>query len=463
MDTVYDYLTQGIVDDNKKGKINDLFPSFIEYFKNKKNIKVFNSPFWRYFCQFNNIIPGKNIELFNPIKMYLSVDRDNIKKVAIKIFDFLEQNNIYHESKIGSEVRSDDIVIRVFSKKDENLIRNFIKNDKEISHCLMKQIPFCFEQDGIGYALDGDLSYNVTISKYIKEYIKKCIFNHQEVSLNDFYRFVEDIYNITFVDKKNIHNFKRDYIDRDDLRCYSEESLLNNYEEITKLILLAIKEDKFDFYLDFVDICNDKTRVAENTKKYVKKDEDSKDLSIKLIYFNKAILETYKKYDIKQVLFAIRKAYIGDFSAFTNNNNARTILINNLKSSDVMKIIRIYSNGDIEKYVNNCLNIIQTNEISDETEKNDLIQKAIYLNKAIITTYEKYNLEQVLVAVKSAFYNNDFGYFTNTYNARDILKENLTSDDVRLIIQNKTNGDIEKYVNELIKSLDLSPGDSVKK
>ena len=132
MDTVYDYLTQGIVDDNKKGKINDLFPSFIEYFKNKKNIKVFNSPFWRYFCQFNNIIPGKNIELFNPIKMYLSVDRDNIKKVAIKIFDFLEQNNIYHESKIGSEVRSDDIVIRVFSKKDENLIRNFIKNDKEV-------------------------------------------------------------------------------------------------------------------------------------------------------------------------------------------------------------------------------------------------------------------------------------------------------------------------------------------
>ena len=39
MDTVYDYLTQGIVDDNKKGKINDLFPSFIEYFKNKKILK----------------------------------------------------------------------------------------------------------------------------------------------------------------------------------------------------------------------------------------------------------------------------------------------------------------------------------------------------------------------------------------------------------------------------------------
>ena len=38
MDTVYDYLTQGIVNDNKKGKINDLFPSFIEYFKNKKSI-----------------------------------------------------------------------------------------------------------------------------------------------------------------------------------------------------------------------------------------------------------------------------------------------------------------------------------------------------------------------------------------------------------------------------------------
>ena len=458
MDTVYYHLTQGIVVRSKRKKINDFFPFFIEHFKNKNNIRVFNSPSWKYFCQFENIIPNKKNELFNPIKMYISIDRDNIQNVAIKLFDFLEKNNIYHESKIGSEVRSDNIVIRVFSKDDEILIRNFIKNNKDISSNLMKPIPFCFQQDGIGYALDGDLSYNCTVSKYIKEYISYAILNKQRVSLNNFYNFLSNIYKNTFIDKNTIDEFEETYVDKNDIRIYSEKNILNNYEEITKLLMLSIKENNFNYYLDMVDDCNDVEKVNNNRKKFDNIEKKKKDLERKIIFFNKAILETYKKYDVEQVIFAINKAKTGFFDGFTNNNNSRTFLINNLSKSDIIEIINIYANGDVKKYVEDCLNVNKTNILVNEIEDSELV-----LNKAIIVTYEKYGLEQVLIAVKEAYYNNDFGYFTNNYNARDLLKENVGFDIFKQIIQKKSNGNIEEYVNNLIKSLDILPNNSSQK
>lgn len=105
-----------------------------------------------------------------------------------------------------------------------------------------------------------------------------------------------------------------------------------------------------------------------------------------------------------------------------------------------------------------CLNVNKTNILVNEIEDSELI-----LNKAIIVTYEKYGLEQVLIAVKEAYYNNDFGYFTNNYNARDLLKENVGFDIFKQIIQKKANGNIEEYVNNLIKSLDILPNNSSQK
>lgn len=107
------------------------------------------------FLNFNN----KKEALFNPIKMYLSVESKDIAQVSIMLFDFLEKNDILHQSKVASEVRSDDIVLRIYSKEDEVKIQNFINNNSYIRNSLKKTIQFCFEKDNIGYALDGNLSY----------------------------------------------------------------------------------------------------------------------------------------------------------------------------------------------------------------------------------------------------------------------------------------------------------------
>ena len=463
MDTVYHHLTRGIIDKNKRQRIDDLFPIFINYFLNKRNIRVFNSPRWKYFCQFINNSRLDRHELFNPIKMYLSVDRENIQNFAIKLFDFMEKNNIIHESKIGSEVRSDDIVIRVFSKESEKQIREFIKNDKEIRNSLMKQIPFCFSQDGIGYAIDGDLSYNCTVSKYICEYIKDCIKNNKKVSLNDFYDYVNNIYQKSFVDKTEILRFKTKFAADDNIDRYSEASVLNNYEEITKLLLLAIKENDFNYYLDMVDSLNNLEKVNENKTKFVNKEHRKIELERKNAILRKAILETYKKYDIEQVMFAMKKAYNGDYSAFTDSNSARSFLINNVSPSEFREILNLYANGDIKKYVDSCLGLNE--KIADEVKEtnNDLTLKAIYLNKAIMTTYEKYGFKQTLTALNEVIYNNDFGYFTNDCDAREILKNNVTTEDIKIIIQNNTNGDISEYINMLIKSLGLDYNGNIKK
>lgn len=68
---------------------------FMNYFKNKNNIKFFN-PNSSYFCHFLNF-NNKKDTLFNPIKMYLSVESKDIAQVSIMLFDFLEKNDIPHQ------------------------------------------------------------------------------------------------------------------------------------------------------------------------------------------------------------------------------------------------------------------------------------------------------------------------------------------------------------------------------
>lgn len=51
-DTVYYYLTRGLISKEERPlKINNFFSMFMNYFKNKNNINVFN-PNSSYFCHF---------------------------------------------------------------------------------------------------------------------------------------------------------------------------------------------------------------------------------------------------------------------------------------------------------------------------------------------------------------------------------------------------------------------------
>ena len=132
-------------------RIESNFPNWIEYFKNTPNINVFVQDNWRYFCQFTNddyhvITPG------NMIKMYIPVDDVHINEAAKRIFNFMSQNKMIHHSKIGSEVRFDDIVIRIDSEENAKKVENFVMNDPYIKEGLMKPNPFAFN-NGIHISL----------------------------------------------------------------------------------------------------------------------------------------------------------------------------------------------------------------------------------------------------------------------------------------------------------------------
>ena len=90
-------LTYGI--DEEKNIKSD-FKLFIENFKYKKNIYVYKESNWDYFCQFVNRkeeFTGKKA-----IKIFIPQDKKHIIKSALKIFNFLEENNIAHISKVAS-------------------------------------------------------------------------------------------------------------------------------------------------------------------------------------------------------------------------------------------------------------------------------------------------------------------------------------------------------------------------
>ena len=402
-DTVYYELTRGsILRRDRKFKVNELFPFFITYFQNHKNIKVYNSMDWKYFCQFENH-NKKNNTLFNPIKMYFSVNGINIKEFVVKLFDFLERNNINHDSKVASEIRSDCIVVRVYNREDENKIRNFINNNAFMKSSLNKPNPFIFEKDNIGYALDGFLSYNSVVSNYILKYINEMNKEKGEISIKGLYLYVANLYNDIFISKKGIDDFILEYDLYNDIYYYGKEVILNNYQEVTKLFLFALNGYDLSYFMSLVSEFNDENEVRKNREGFSKKkkNNESENLEEKLVFLKKAIFETYKKYQqdgLGQIKHALVEIYsFKNYKGFTRQNNTREELINNVSLDEIKYIIDYY--GGIDNFINYIFYDMKYDK-QENISKNNIDFKVKIFNDAIIKTYEKYNFEQVKYILK---------------------------------------------------------------
>ena len=102
----------GMPKDEVRRHIDVFFPSWIEHFKNAKNIEVVNEDDWSYFCQFKNNKSNKDCSNSEQLKIYIPMDSLHVEKGAKILFEYLERQNIEHVSKIGSHSRVDDVVIR---------------------------------------------------------------------------------------------------------------------------------------------------------------------------------------------------------------------------------------------------------------------------------------------------------------------------------------------------------------
>ena len=153
---VYDLLCKyGLAESDKSKNIKN--EGYFDYFISRisstfKHTSAFCDEKWKNFCQFENI---NKKEPKSYIKIYIPIKYSHVLKSTIKIFNFLDSNNIFHRSKISDAIRSDNIVVRLENDDYDSLkkLLNFMENDNYIKQGLNKCNPFVptnWSKSGIG-------------------------------------------------------------------------------------------------------------------------------------------------------------------------------------------------------------------------------------------------------------------------------------------------------------------------
>ncbi len=351
---VYRYLTKiGLSQEEQKIRIEEIFPDWIETFKNYPNIQVFNSEEWKYFCQFKNgeITP-------DCIKMYISLDSAHIRQGAKIIFDYLARNNISHKSKIGSEIRTDDIVIRLSNRIDAENLQSFINNSKYLQNGMQNVNPFCFESQKVGYAYDGHLSYNKCVSIVISDYINRMYelgVSIEDITAESFYQYVDafskDSYKIESLTKSN-----------DDAEKNCEAVLALG------LIKMSLRSNNIEDYFKYYEYAiNEKKEMINNIN-----------INNKEELFKEMVLTTMKKrpkgFNLedpeKSGLDFLNNYLTGNINGITRDNNLRDRVKNNLSMSDIIKMASAHGaigNNNVE-LATNYAKMIMLNEIIEASE-----------------------------------------------------------------------------------------------
>ena len=304
-------------DESLKQYKNSIFYRWIEHYKNHDKIDVFRTQSWPYFCQF--ISKDKTARASNEhIKIYVPLDSEHIEKGAKLIFDFLNKNDISHVSKIGKEIRFDDIVVRLIKEEDAKKLLNFVKNNSYIQEGLLKPNPFAFQEGNIALACDGDKSYNYTVTQVIAMYLDKRKKDNSldKVSYQDFYHFLADFYKQEFINNNHSLNNRLDIKDKK-----SKE----NYKHI---IALMLKSQSDDFTLE--DYFNHYRHSVNSKKEKEEININSKELLLETI---KIMTEKYGK----EIAYRNIEFYLttNNSDYITRTNNLREKVINSSLRNEI--------------------------------------------------------------------------------------------------------------------------------
>lgn len=359
------------------------FQRWIKAFEGKKQIKVFSTLDWRYWCQFTN----GNIEEFEFLKMYLSLDSEHLYEGVLRLFSYMEKENIVHLSKVASEVRSDGIVVRLRKDDMKSLkkICNFIEQDPYIQEGKNCVNPFLLTIGSVGVMLDDGGSYNSEIASVIAEYINSINLN-EEIEFSNFL-------------------------------AYAKELLLKwgCYNSLNGLSVIY----------DNVSTVEDEDNKDKNTLKIPQMINDI----IRL-----AIITNFEKYNKEQVITAVNAALSGEYGYFSRYSEAdekkEYNIRENLKSKVTPDIFEEYIKEKSNYQINN---------------KNDMIvnfvdniiyeSKGIIFEKAMLETAKKYNDTIENLHLRIRIYINDNNHKAITkygigdqsgYNYREAVVKNVS-------------------------------------
>lgn len=432
---IYDLLHDiNIPNDNYDVNQND-FNDWINHFKNNDGIDVFVSERWKYFCQFI----GKSDNLLNyreHIKLYIPIDSNHINLATKQIFEFLTYNNIAHVSKISSEIRNDDIVIRLIDPNDAVKIINYVKNNNYIQEGLIKTNPFLYSESGVAIASDGKISFNDTICELLASYINEKKKNDMLASINahDFYGYVEHIYNKIFVEKNE------ELIEKI-FKSVKTPDCKYDIKGVMGILLKSIKDDyNLNKYFEiYSDLCNmfanmgKKVFGIESIKTNYEEIED-------LFKFGVSVFEEkYGSFD--GALVNIRK-YIetDDLVYITRANNLRNVYSEKNYSEMLKKYLK-ENNLSFDEFAFKISN--KTKEIENVGE---------LLNSVVSTMNDKYGENVAKNNLVEYFNGGDKRLLTRDSN----IREKVSSSDLKSKINkltSKINGDVSSLLDSMLSSI----------
>lgn len=315
------------------------FNNWIQNYAQSRNTRVFieDDKEWSYFCQFTS--RNKRARATHEhLKVYIPLDAKHIEFGVKQIFDFLDANDISHISKVGSEIRFDNVVIRLANPDDVDKLINFVKTSRYIQEGLIEPNPFAFSRDNIALACDGSQSYNGTVANLINLYIahhkKEKTLN--KISVEDFYEYVNELYTQQFLTHtSDLLEKTLDWISPKEER---------NFREILRLIIKAHNKD-FK-YQDFLG------HYAESSGRIILNDRTVLNTKRLLIECLKALNE---KYGSDVALNNMRSFYYtGNEDCITRDFNLRDRIVESGFRKDLHAFLE-QSHLTYDQFVDNIL------------------------------------------------------------------------------------------------------------
>lgn len=463
-DTIYallrDYGYEEKELEDNKNSINS-FTNILKEKKKMKNLEIRESSFTNILYFNNNSLTEKDKE-YGAIKIIASFDKSNLERCSLKLINYINSRNIKCEGKVWNQLRSDNLIIRVFNYNDALKILDYMNNHNEISLPSNPTHPFMAREGIAGITFDNNIPYNKILSYILASYLqnKRDKNSLNKVSCTDFQKFVKGMYDDIFVKGRSTQEFLQSKTFKNEnsygfvstFKDYLQGFIILNMELTNNFNLESIfnayetfKEDNNNYIIQLNNLLNGKN--IDNKEILLNKRKETFDEYIRYIS---------EKESVEKAIMSIEN-YVStlNFSYITRQNSFRDKF---KKELSVDKIVAI-CNGNLKEYVYNLLGInqkeekqveekiekepikkidkeepkvIEKEEIEKPTTKEEVKEEKtkeerkkyipedsddLYAYQLFIAacneTYLKYGLDQLKCAIVNLINNHSYGYFTN--------------------------------------------------
>ena len=341
---------------------NNAFARLKNYFDGSRNIKSYIDS-TNGFMQFQNR-PEEHYGNMESIKLYLPQKIEYLERSARELFDYLNQANISHISRIFSKERNNNLIVQLNNWNDVNKVLNFAKGNKIIKYGALTCNPFMYSEDNIGLSTCRDNSYDSVVACLISSYLnnRQLTDKLNDVSLLDFVKYTCEYYNHHFVDYNDIGEVVSDF----NLSGCEVSSIENNKKivNVGNIVNLFIRGLDPNFNLDgfkdiYYDYSNNGKLIGMANSLGIKR--NSNDMLTGSNYvgsIDTILLDAVKTFsdkyhiDEEQSLKIINNYLLdGNLNKITRDNNIRQKMAKSDFANKIKKLLLI-SNQSLEGYYN---------------------------------------------------------------------------------------------------------------